>query len=213
MLTVHHLGLSASERVVWLCEELDVPYELMRYDRVNRGSAPAEYKALHPAGTAPVISEGDVVLAESGAVIDYIIDRHGGGRLRPPVASPAFPDYLFWFHYANGSLMAAAMMDIAVRMACPPDGTAPQVLLQRLETAYRLAEARIGSVPWFAGDAFTAADIMMLFPLTTMRLFAPRDLGAFPNLSAYIDRACARPAYRRAMAQADPDRPLPSGTV
>jgi glutathione S-transferase len=103
MLTVHHLGISQSERIVWLCEELEIPYRLERYDREGgRGRAPAAYKALHPAGTAPVITDGDVVLAESGAIVEYIIQEHGNGRLSVAKGQPNFADYLFWFHFANG---------------------------------------------------------------------------------------------------------------
>src|SRR4029078_164574 len=106
MLTVHHLGISQSERIVWLCEELSIPYQLVNYERdpVTR-LAPAQYKALHPFGTAPVIVDGSVVLSESGAIIEYIIARHGKGRLAVRPDAPNYADYLFWFHFANGSMM------------------------------------------------------------------------------------------------------------
>ena len=107
MLIVHHLGKSQSERIVWLCEELAVPYQLKRYDRDPATMlAPPDYKALHPMGAAPVITDGDVVLAESGAIVDYIIARHGGGRLALAPAHPDYADYVYWFHFANGSRCA-----------------------------------------------------------------------------------------------------------
>jgi glutathione S-transferase len=111
MLTVHHLGVSQSERIVWLCEELEIPYELVIYDRdpVTR-LAPPQYKALHPMGTAPVITDGDLIMSESGAIMEYIIARHGGGRLSVPADDPNFPDYLFWLHFANASVMPAGMV-------------------------------------------------------------------------------------------------------
>jgi glutathione S-transferase len=110
MITVHHLGVSQSERVVWLCEELGLPYSLRRYDRdPTTRLAPAEYKALHPMGIAPVITDGDVVLAESGAILEYLMARYGGAGLSVGPKQPNFPDYLFWFHFANGTLMPSEM--------------------------------------------------------------------------------------------------------
>src|SRR5215475_8709131 len=105
MLTVHHLGHSQSERIVWLCEELGIPYELKRYERrADNRLAPPEYKALHPLGAAPVITDGTLVLAESGAVVEYLIQTYGGGRLAMPSGQPDYPAYLYWFHFANGTL-------------------------------------------------------------------------------------------------------------
>ncbi len=108
MLTVHHLGKSQSERIVWLCEELEIPYELKRYTRdAVTMLAPADYKALHPIGAAPVITDGDLVLAESGAIVDYIMAKYGKGRLTPSASDPGFAQFLYWFHFANGTLQAA----------------------------------------------------------------------------------------------------------
>jgi glutathione S-transferase len=207
MLTIHHLGISQSERIIWLCEELGVPYELKIYDRdpVTR-LAPATYKALHPLGTAPIITDGDIVLPESGAIIDYIIAKYGNGRLALPPSHPNFADYLFWFHFANASLMMAEMGTMLIG-SLDESGTHPisQMLGARSSTAYALVEQRLGEAPYFAGDEFTAADIIMFFPLSTMRAFNRRDVSAFPNLSAYLKRVGARPAYQRAMAKGDPN--------
>src|SRR5580700_1333205 len=113
MLTVHHLSVSQSERIVWLCEELGLQYKLARYARDPKtGLAPPQYRALHPFGTAPVITDGALVLGESGAIIDYINGKYGGGRLSLGPQEPAYADYLFWFHFANGSLMPASMIDL-----------------------------------------------------------------------------------------------------
>ena len=209
MLTVHHLGISQSDRIVWLCEELEIPYELVRYDRdpVTR-LAPAEYKAIHPFGTAPVITDGDLVLGESGAIIEYIIARHGGGRLAVTPDRANYPDYLFWFHFANASMMPAGMTGLILNMlGGGTDSPVAKSLTARGDRAFAMVEHRLGEAAYFAGDMFTAADIIMLFPLTTMRLFAPRDISPYPNLLAYLQRIGARPAYRRAMQKADPDLP------
>jgi glutathione S-transferase len=206
MLIVHHLGISQSDRIVWLCEELGIDYELKKYDRdpVTR-LAPAEYKALHPCETAPVITDGDVVLGESGAIIDYIIAKYGNGRLALAPDHPDYADYLYWFHFANGSFMPAGMTALVLGMLGLSDSEAVKPLLSRGDRAYAMAEARLASSPYFAGGEFTAADIMMLFPLTTMRAFAPRDLGPYPNIRAYLARIGERAAYQRAARKGDPD--------
>src|SRR5277367_272586 len=160
MLTVHHLGISQSDRIVWLCEELGVPYEMVKYDREPSGMAPPAYKALHPSGTAPVITDGDLVLGESGAIIEYIIAKHGGGRLAVGPDSPDFADYLFWFHFANGSMMPSRMLDMIVSMlGLTDDDQRAQMLRARGDRAYGLVESRLGRAEYFAGREFTAADI------------------------------------------------------
>ncbi len=206
MLTIHHLGVSQSERIIWLCEELAIPYDLKVYarDPVSR-LAPAEYKTLHPMGTAPVITDGDVVMSESGAIMDYIIGKHGGGRLALGPTDPNFADYVFWFHFANGSLMPAGMINIIIGMTgLGLDDPVVQALSSRGTNAMALVENRLGKATWFAGETFTAADIIMVFGLTTMRAFTPIDLAPFPNIRAYLKRVGARPAYQRAMAKGDP---------
>ena len=206
MLTVHHLGVSQSDRVVWLCEELEIPYELVRYDRdpITRLAPPA-YKALHPSQTAPVITDGDVTLAESGAILDYILAKYGQGRLTVGTGSPNYADYLYWLHYANGSMMPAGMTDLVLRVIGMADNPAAAPLRARGDRAFDLVEARLGKAPYFAGEAFTAADIMMLFPLTTGRVFIPRDLAPYPNIRAYLKRIGERPAFQRAAKKGDPD--------
>ena len=201
MLTVHHLANSQSERIVWLCEELALPYELIRYDREESGAAPPDYKALHPAGTAPVIVDGDVRLAETTAIVDYIARRHAGGRLLLGPEHRDFAEFLFWYHYANGTVLPALMTDyLSDRLGAPRAGG-------RTDRAFALAEQRLGEAEWFAGSEFTAADIMMTFPLTRGRATLGRDLSTSPNLLAYLTRIGQRPAFRAAMAKAEPDRP------
>ena len=200
MLTVHHLGESQSERIVWLCEELAIPYDFIRYDREATGAAPPEYKALHPLGTAPIITDGGIALAESGAIVEYISRKYAGGRLILGPDHPQFADYLFWFHYANGSLVPAFMMDmVAKRMGAEPMGG-------RTDLGFEMVESRLGEAKWFAGSEFTAADVMMVFMLTSGRVHSGRELGASPNLRAYLQRVGARPAHQAAMAKAEPQR-------
>ena len=200
MLTVHHLGESQSERIVWLCEELGLDYRFIRYDREATGAAPPEYKALHPLGTAPIITDGGISLAESGAIVEYISRRYAGGRLILGPDHADFTDYLFWFHYANGSLVPAFMMDmVARRMGAEPLGG-------RTDLGFQMVEQRLGAAEWFAGSEFTAADVMMVFMLTSGRVHSGRELGDSPNLRAYLQRVGARPAYQAAMAKAEPQR-------
>ncbi|KJV10278.1 glutathione S-transferase [Elstera litoralis] len=209
MLVVHHLGISQSDRIVWLCEELEIPYVLKRYDRDPKTRlAPAEYRALTPFGTAPVISDGALVLGESAAIIEYIAQAYGEGRFIVRHGALNYPDFLYWFHFANGSFMPAALIDSMARRIGGENGVMT-ALQARLDRAYDQIEARLATVPFLAGDAFTAADIMTLFPLTTMRVFTPRDIGPYPYIRAYLQRIAARPAFQRAMQKADPDFNLP----
>lgn len=207
MLTIHHLGQSQSERIVWLCEELGVPYELKRYER-NRSDklAPPDYKALHPLGAAPVIIDGELVLAESAAIVEYIIAKHGGGRLALGPDHPDYADYLYWFHFANGNLQAIMGRLMVVRRLDPASDDPTFLATQaRLKRALDLVEARLGTADYLAGSEFTTADIMTVFSLTTMRLFLPLDLAAFTSILKYLQRIGARPAYRRAMQNGDPE--------
>ena len=207
MLRIHHLGHSASERIVWLCEELELPYELRRYvrDPVTILSPP-ELKALHPLGAAPLVEDGDLLLAESAAIVEYIIVKHGGGRLKLGPEHPDYASFLYWFHFANGNLqpgMGRLMM--VSRAKLPADHPVPMAVKGRLDRLLALVETRLGEAPYFAGREFTAADIMSVFSLTTMRLFQPVDLAPYRNILAYLQRIGERPAYRRAMAKGDPD--------
>lgn len=204
MLTIHHLGRSQSERIVWLCEELGIPYTLKLYQRLPNRQAPPEYNALHPMGLAPVIDDDGVVLAESGAVVDYILAKYGKGRLRPAAEASDFADYLYWFHFANGSFQPAAMrLLITQRLGAAPDHPTAAIGAKRLGMMLAMLDARLKDNAWLAGADFTAADIMIVFTLTTMRHYAPYDLSPYPNILAYLQRVAARPAYQRAMQKGD----------
>lgn len=194
MITVHHLAHSQSERIIWLCEEIGLPYRLVRYERDTVGMAPAEYRALSPFGTAPVITDGDLTLGESGAIVEYLLRTYAGGALLLEPGHPEWTGFLFWFHFANGSFIPALMLDhFAPPDAAPdPDG--------RSARAFRLIEARLGEATWLAGDTFTAADIMMCLP----RFAMSRHLSGAPNTAAYLERLRQRPACVAAMAKAEP---------
>jgi glutathione S-transferase len=206
MLTIHHLGHSQSERIVWLCEELGLPYELTLHERdpVTILSPPA-LRALHPLGAAPVIEDDGLLLAESAAITEYIILKYGDGRLRLGPDHPDFAAYLYWFHFANGNLQPVMGRSMIVgRVGLAPDHPVQRAVQGRLDRVMALVEARLGEATYLAGSEFTAADIMSVFSLTTMRLFQPLDLRPYRNILAYLQRIGARPAYRRAMAKGDP---------
>ncbi|MEO8297897.1 MAG: glutathione S-transferase [Burkholderiales bacterium] len=200
MLTVHHLGLSQSERIVWLCEELAIPYELKVYARDPKTRlAPADYKALHPMGTAPVITDGTLVLAESGAIIEYILARYGKGQLTVAPDDAEFGAYLYWLHFANGTLMPSEMLGML-----KTEEPFVQVMRLRSDRGLAMMNQRLGQVPYLGGQALTAADIMTVFVLTTMRAFNRRSLTPYPHILTYLARIGERPAYQRAMAKGDP---------
>ncbi|MEA2876642.1 MAG: glutathione S-transferase [Hyphomicrobiales bacterium] len=208
MLIVHHLGKSQSERIVWLCEELSIPYELKRYARAPL-LAPADYKALHPVGTAPVITDGDLVMAESGAIVQYIVSTYGGGRLALSAGHSDFAAFLFWFHFANGTLQALmGRCMLLARLKLADDNPVLAAQRERLDRAFDLVEARTQEAEYLGGPEFTTADIMTGFSLTTMRYFLPYDFARLPGLRAYLKRIGGRPAYRRAMEKGDPGMTL-----
>ncbi len=205
MLTVHHLGISQSERIVWLCEELGLPYELKRYDRrADNRLAPDDYKALHPMGIAPVITDGDLVLGESGAICDYICARYGKGRLVPKPTDPDFAGHLFWFHWSNATFMATLMMQLVLSAGGEGENFARPFVEDRARRAWAMIEARLGEAPFFGGANLTTADIMMVYCLTTSRMFRGQSIDPYPCLLAYLARIGQRPAYQRAMAKAEP---------
>lgn len=210
MLTIHHLGKSQSERIVWLCEELGLDYALVNHVRdAVTILAPPELRALHPLGAAPVITDGGVVLAESGAITAYILARYGEGRLQLPPAHQDFAAYLYWLHFANGTLQPVMGRNMILnRLNLPAEN--PVLLAQqgRLVRAFALVEARLAEAPYFGGTEFTAADVMSVFSLTTMRYFLPMELTPYPAIGAYLQRIAARPAYQRAMAKGDPGMEL-----
>jgi glutathione S-transferase len=215
MITVHHLNNSRSQRMLWLLEELDVEYQVVRYRRDPQTLlAPPELRAVHPLGKSPVISDGDVTIAESGAIIEYLTGRYGGGRFVPPQDSPERLRYTYWLHYAEGSAISPLLLSLIIRRmpkAPMPFFARPIVrrLAQKVQASYvdpqlklhfDYMESELGRREWFAGGQFCAADIQMSFPIEAGR--ARGVVGdARPRLAAFLDRIHARPAYQRALEQ------------
>jgi glutathione S-transferase len=213
MVVVHHLNNSRSQRVLWLLEELGVAYEVKRYERDPATMlAPATLRAVHPLGKSPVVTDGEVMLAESGAIVEYLVGRYGAGRLAPPAGTPERLRYTYWLHYAEGSAMPPLLLKLVfdrVESAPMPFFVRPvaraivgRAMTSFIEPQIRLhldyLERELGPSGWFAGNEFTAADIQMSFPLEAAAARAGLD-GSRPKLAAFLDRIHARPAYRRAL--------------
>ena len=208
MITIYHLSTSRSERIIWLMEELGLPYRIERLERQPNLAAPDRLKEVHPLGHAPIIRDGDITLAESGAIVDYITRRHAGGRLAVGPEAPNYADYLFWLHFAEGSFASQLLREWYLDLLVTADD---HPLMRRARATTRdlmaFVEDRLGTVPFFAGPEFTAADIMMAFPFTTMQTFRRLDLDENPNIRAYVARIGDRDAYGRAMRIAEPHAP------
>jgi len=217
MITVHHLNNSRSQRVLWLLEELELPYEIKFYERNKETMlAPPELFKVHPLGKSPVITDGDRTIAESGAIVDYIVSTYGAGRLIPAEGTPERLRYTYWLHYAEGSAMPPLLMKLVFGVL--PErapwfvkpivkgisDTANKSFIDpqlKLHTGYW--ESELEKTEWFAGNAFTAADIQMSFPLEAANSRA--DIAtALPKVDAFLARIHARQAYRRALEKGGP---------
>jgi len=218
MVIVHHLNNSRSQRVLWMLEELGVPYEVKRYERDARTMlAPASLRAVHSLGKSPVITEGDVVVAESGAIVEYLAETHGKGRWLAAPGSPERRRQTYWLHYAEGSLMPPLLMSLVfskVRSAPMPffvkpiaHGIADKVMGSFVSPQIKLhldyLEAELGDAPWFNGESPGVADIQLSFPVEAAA--ARGGLGKDrPRLAAFVARVHARPAYQRALEAGGP---------
>ena len=212
MITIYHLGISQSDRIVWLMEELGLPYQLEWYDRGADMLAPPDYIALHPAAMAPVIRDGDLVLAESVAIIQYIAHRHGGGRFTVAPESDHFADYLYWLQFNNNS-QVGFFVDRAIEAAQPghDGGIIGQVARRRTAGLFKQMNDHLGQQDYLAGDAFTLADLMSAFAVTTMpEVFGTGSLDGLPNIKRYVARIKQRPAWQKAMAIAGPQAARPA---
>lgn len=218
MITVHHLNNSRSQRVLWLLEELGVPYEVQHYQRdASTYRAPPALRAVHPLGKSPVISDGGVVVAETGAIIEYLLETHAAGRLRPAPGTPEARRYSYWLHFAEGSLMPPLVMRLVLdRVASAPmpffvrpvaKGIVARVrgsyLDETIGTSLDFAESELARSEWFAGAAFSAADVQMSFPVEAAAARVGLGEGR-PRLAAFLARIHARPAYRRALERGGP---------
>jgi glutathione S-transferase len=221
MIVVHHLNNSRSQRVLWLLEELGVPYEVKRYERDAKTMlAPPELLAVHPLGKSPIITDdgitnGDKTIAETGAIVDYLLEIYGLGRLVPPAGTPERLRWTYWLHYAEGSAMTPLLLKL-VFTALP--NRAPGLMKglvksiagraqsgfidPQLKTHIDYWEAELAKSAWFAGPDFTAADIMMSFPLEAGA--ARAGAASRPHVKAFLDRIHARPAYQRALERGGP---------
>jgi glutathione S-transferase len=217
MITVHHLNDSRSQRVLWLLEEMGLPYEVKRYQRDAKTSlAPPALKAIHPLGKSPVLDDGDTRMAETGAIIEYLLDAHPGSGLRPAAGSAQGRRLTYWLHYAEGSAMTPLLLKLifnvlpkrvpflargvakGISKAMNANMIDPQITAH---TGYW--EAELGKSEWFAGDTFSAADIMMSFPVEAAG--ARIGFGADkPKLKAFLQKIHARPAYQRALERGGP---------
>ncbi len=213
MVIVHHLNNSRSQRVLWLLEELGVPYEVKRYERDAKTMlAPPSLLAIHPLGKSPVIVDGAVTLAESGAIIEYLVDKYGAGRLIPPAGSPERLRYTYWLHYAEGSAMPPLLFRlvfnrIATNPAPWPISAIARKIASTVDNSFitpnlnrhlDYMEAELNSHPWFAGEQFTAADVQMSFPLEAAASRGGLNASR-PKLMAFLERIHARDAYKRAL--------------
>jgi glutathione S-transferase len=218
MIVVHHLNNSRSQRVLWLLEELGLPYEVIRYERDAKTMlAPPSLLAIHPLGKSPVIFDGGVTVAESGAVVEYLIDRYGGGRLIPAVGTPERLRYTYWLHYAEGSAMPPLLLKLVFdRVANAPAPWPISAIARRIAGTVQNSfigpqlkrhldymEAELTARPWFAGEEFTAADIQMSFPLEAAASRAGLNAGR-PRLMGFLERIHARDAYKRALTRGGP---------
>lgn len=219
MITVHHLENSRSQRVLWLLEELGLPYRVQRYARdPETRLAPAALRKVHPLGKSPVITDGKLTVAESGAILEYLVGRYGADRdLKPPEGTPERLRYTYWLHYAEGSAMPPMLLSLVFRKmpeAPMPFFVRPVVrgiaakvqqsyIRPQLELNLDFMEQALAGADWFAGDAFSAADIQMSFPLEAAGAAGLLKQGR-PRLEAFLERIAARPAYQRALKKGGP---------
>lgn len=217
MLTVHHLNNSRSQRVLWLLEELGLPYEIQHYQRDAKTSlAPPTLRQVHPLGKSPVITDGGLTVAESGAILEYLVDKYGQGRLKP-TGEQDLLHYRYFMHFAEGSAMPPLLMKLVfnkVKRAPMPffvkpiaKGIADKVLASfvqpNIDAQLKFLESELAARPWFAGAEFSAADVQMSFPLEAA---AARGgaMDSYPKIAAFLARIHARPAYRKALERGGP---------
>jgi glutathione S-transferase len=203
LIVVHHLENSRSQRVLWLLEELGLPYEVRRYERDRRTMlAPPELKRVHPLGKSPVLEDEGRVVAETGAIVEYLVDK-ADGRLGPPPRREERLRYRHFLHYAEGSLMPPLLVMLVVRRLGLLGRPARAPIQRMIDAHLDWLETELAGRPWFAGEAFTAADVMMSFPLEAARHRAGLDEGR-PNLIDWLERIHARPAYGAALKKGGP---------
>ena len=218
MIVVHHLNNSRSQRVLWLLEELGVPYEIKKYERDAKTMlAPPSLREVHPLGKSPVITDGDVTVAESGAIIEYLVERYGNGRFAPALGTPERLRWRYWMHFAEGSAMPPLLLKLIfdkIPQSPMPFFVKPiargicakvQALMvaPNLKRQLDFMEGELGKSEWFAGNEFSAADVQMSFPVEAAAQRAGLDASR-PKLMAFLKRIHARPAYKKALERGGP---------
>lgn len=215
MIVVHHLNNSRSQRVIWLLEELGVPYEIKHHMRLPGMQAPPELKAVHPLGKSPVITDGEATIAETGAIVEYLVDTYGKGRFKPKAGTPNALRYTYWLHYAEGSAMTPLLLKLVFSnlprrtpallrpiVNLIADRALSSFIEPQIKTHLAYWEAELAKSEWFAGPEITGADIMMSFPLEGAARRS--DLSGSPRVKAYLERIHARPAYAKALERGGP---------
>ena len=216
MLTVHHLNNSRSQRVLWLLEELELPYEIKHYQRNPKTQlAPPELRAVHPLGKSPIVTDEGATIAETGAIIEYIVEK-SGGRLRPAAGTPERLRWTYWLHYSEGSLMPPLLMRLIFSLLPSRSPSLMRGIVRaiasrtqqgyiepQLKTHFDFIESELGRSTWFAGEDFSAADVMMSFPLEAAGARANAFAGR-ARMKAFVERIHARPAYRKALEKGGP---------
>ncbi len=208
MIVVHHLENSRSQRILWMLEELGLPYEIRRYERDKETMlAPPELRAVHPLGKSPVIEDMAAAgttrtVAETGAIVEYLVEK-ADGRLGAPAHRDAALRYRFWLHYAEGSMMPPLLLKLVIGRIPVLGGQVAKRIQPMIDRHLDYVESELAQRPWFAGDAMTAADIMMSFPLEAARSRAGLD-GSRPATTAWLDKVHARPGYQAALAKGGP---------
>ena len=219
MITVHHLNNSRSQRVLWLLEELGVPYEIKKYQRDAKTMlAPPELTQVHPLGKSPVITDNGITVAESGAIIEYLLDTYGAGRFVPKAGSEEMRRFRYWLHFAEGSAMPPLLLKLifdrigsgqgmpffAKPIGCGIAAKVKALMIEpNLKRQLDFMESELARSEWFAGDEFSAADIQMSFPVEAAAQRAGLDASR-PKLTAFLKKIHARPAYRRALERGGP---------
>ncbi len=202
MITVHYLNNSRAQRILWLLEELALEYEIKRYERDPKTMlAPESLHEIHPLGKSPVITDDGLTLAESGAIIEYLVERYGGGRLAPKLGTPERLRYKYWLHYAEGSAMPLLVMKLIFDNFGLGDSSASrEFIAPQIKLHFDYIESELGKSTWFVGEEFTAADLQMSFPLEAVEAQVGLDASR-PKLVGFLECIHARPAYQRALAR------------
>lgn len=203
MIRVHHLNNSRSQRILWLLEELALPYEIVRYQREKTMLAPESLRRVHPLGKSPVLEIDGRMLAESGAIIEYVVEQHGNGQLMPARGTDDYFRFRYWMHYAEGSAMSPLLLKLVLSKMGPLGWPARGFVDRQIKTHLDFMEGELARSAYFVGDSCTAADIQMSFPLEAAAARAGLD-GSRPKLWALLQRLHQRPAYQRALEKGGP---------